>query len=886
METRPVLLAFNRGLVSPLATARVDLKRMALSAEVMTNWMPRVLGAMMLRPGTRKIEETYNDLAAVYLPFVFSVTDTALLELTDYRMRVLINDVPLTRVAVSTVTTNGNFASDLTYWQDNDEAGGESLWTAAGYMSLVGNGTASAIRDQQVTVAVGDRDKEHGLSISVVRGSLTLRVGSTLGGIDYIDTMTLAKGVHSIAFTPTGDFYIRLSASDTTATLVDYVNVEGAGIVSLTTIWPAASISDVRSDQSGDVLFCACYGYRQQRIERQATRSWSVVDYVAEDGPFRFMNLSLTTLTAGALTGSTTLTASKPTFKSTNVGSLYRLSSSGQNVTKSITNEDTYSDPIRVTGIDSGRLFSITTTGTWVATLTLQRSVGDIGDWTDVESYTVNQSKTFDDTLDNQIVYYRLGVKVGNFTSGTISANLSYAAGSIEGICVVTGYTSATSVSVDVLKDFGSTTATDTWWEGEWSPRRGYPSSVSFHDGRLWWAGKDLIAGSVSDAFTSYDDTVEGDSGPITRSIGSGPVDKINWLLSLTSLIVGAQSAELTAKASSLDEPLTPTAFSMKASSTLGSAATKAVKIDGGGVFVQRGGARVYELLMDPYSLNYSAEDLSAIVPEVGEGGIVRIAVQRTPDTRIHCIRADGKVAIMVHDRLEKVTCWTMYETDGLVEDAVVLPGSGEDVVYYLVKRTINGSTKRYLEKWALESEAHGATTTILSDCTITFTADPATTAVTGLSALALKEVVVWGNGKDLGTYTVSAGGTITLTEAVTLAYIGLAYTAPFTSAVLADASQVLLSQRQQVHHIGLVLADTHAQGIQFGMTPTQLEPMPLVDDEGGEVDPDSIWTSYRADSIEVDGEWSNNARLCLSAASPRPCTVLAAILSVTGHDK
>jgi len=888
METHPVLLAFNRGMVSPLATARVDLKRMALSAEVQTNWMPRVLGAMMLRPGTRLIGNTYMYAAGVYLPFVFSTDDTALLELTDYRLRVFINDTPLTRVAVSSAVSNGEFTTDLTGWTDSDESGGVSSWSAlgGGSLALIGNGTASAMRDQQITVAAGDQNKEHGLAIFVARSNVVLRVGSTQGGVDYIDAIALGPGAHSIAFTPTGNFWIRLSSNSPTTALINSVAVESAGVVSLTTIWPASTIKDVRFDQSGDVVFCACYGYRQQRIERQAARSWSVVDYVSSDGPFRFMNTTLTTLTAGALSGSTSLTASKPTFKTTNVGSLYRLSSSGQNVVSPITAENIFTDPIRVTGIDSGRIFAVNISGTWSATVTLQRSVGDVGDWTDVEDYTVNTIKSFDDTLDNQIIYYRLGVKTGNFTSGSVSAGLAYAAGSIEGICVVTGFTSSTVVSVDVVKNFGSTTATDTWWEGEWSPRRGYPSSVAFHDGRLWWAGKDLIAGSVSDDFTSFDDTVEGDSGPITRSIGSGPVDRINWLLPLTCLIVGAQSAELTAKASSLDEPLTPTAFSMKSSSTLGSASTRAVKIDGGGVFVQRGGARVYELQMDPYSLNYSAEDLTAIVPEVGLGGILHIAVQRTPDTRIHCVRTDGKVAIMIHDRLEKVTCWVLYETDGVVEDAVVLPGSGEDVVYYLVKRTINGTDKRYLEKWALESEAKGAACTILTDSTYTFTSGgAATTAVTGLSHLEGETVAVWGNSKDLGTYTV-ASGAITLSEAVTTAYIGLPYEADFTSAPFADASQILLSQKQQLHHVGLILADTHAQGITFGMDANYMSSMPLIDNEGAAVDQDSIWSSYRADSIPVEGNWSNNARLLLHAESPRACTVLAAILSVTGHDK
>jgi hypothetical protein len=969
-ETRPILLAFNRGVISPLAVARVDLKRMAMSAEEQTNWMPRVLGAMSLRPGTRFLHSTKADAAAAHLEFIFAADDTALIELTDGFMRVVIDDVVLTRPSVASAVTNGSFTPTsttvtitnaapavftyagadnyadnepvslttsgglpagltvgqiyyikslnagantfqvsltqggtsinttsagsgvhtlwgggaVTGWTDSDEAGGVSAGTVNGEMSLQGTGTGYAVRDQQVTVAGADQNKEHGLAVHVVRGSVLLRVGSSAGGEQYVSSTVLRQGRHSIAFTPTGDFHIRLSANALAAALVGSVAVEGAGAMTLTSPWGPSSLADVRYDQSGDVLFCACKNHRQQRIERQDARSWSIVDYLAEDGPFRGQNTGPITMTAATLTGRTTLTASQPYFSAENVGSLFRLGSNGQTVTKNISAEDTFTDPIRITGIDNGRIFSLELLGTWAATVTLQRSVGAPGDWVPAGTFTTPGTRTFTDTLDNQIVYYRVGVAAGGFTSGTIAVKLSYAAGSIEGVGLVTGYTSATVVDIDVLTSFGGTTATSTWWEGSWSDRRGWPSAVALHDGRLWWAGKDKIAGSVSDAFDSFDDNVEGDSGPITRSIGSGPVDTINWILPLSSLLVGTQGAELVAKASSLDEPLTPTAFSLKPASSLGSAALRAVKVDTGGVYVQRSGSRVYELSLEGSTYNYTSNDLTAVVPEIGLGGFVRIAVQRQPDTRIHCIRANGSVAILVFDRVEKVTCWVVYETDGLVEDVVVLPGSVEDAVYYTVRRTINGSTKRYLEKWALESETLGAQTTVLSDATLTYSGG-STTTIPGLAHLEGETVVVWGNTKDLGSYTVTAGS-ITLSEAVTLAYIGLPYTADFRSAKLSTASEVPLSQRQQLHHLGLLLANAHAQGLRYGQDFDNLDGMPLIDDEGGEVDADKIWTSYNADSTEVDGRWHNDARLCLRAASPRPCTVLAAVLSVTGHVK
>ena len=122
----------------------------------------------------------------------------------------------------------------------------------------------------------------------------------------------------------------------------------------------------------------------------------------------------------------------------------------------------------------------------------------------------------------------------------------------------------------------------------------------------------------MSDAFTSYLDTTEGDSGPISRTVGAGPVDTINWALPLQRLILGAEGAEFSARASSFDEILTPSNFNLKPASTQGSAAVQGVKIDSHGIFVQRGGTRVFELAFDTETYDYGSSDLSILVPEIG----------------------------------------------------------------------------------------------------------------------------------------------------------------------------------------------------------------------------------------------------------------------------
>lgn len=905
------LLSFNRGIVSPLALARVDLKRLQLSAEEQTNWMPRAMGPMMLRPGLGYIASTKSDAASKTLEFVYSSSDTALVELTDSVMRVLINDVVVRRPVVtskwnrwdgasfiSSSDTASTFvdATEVGYWRDNDESGATSAFESGGYLSLMGNGTASAIRDR--SIAVVETNVEHSLQIVVSRGTIVLRVGSTQGGEEYLSDRTLRQGQHHISVTPTASpMFVRLYSARDYASLVDSVTLgQAAADMEVPTPWTADDLQYVRTAQSGDVMFVACRDVAQKRIERQGAdspRSWSIVDYQADDGPFRELNTGPTRIKGSAMTGDITLTAERNFFRSTHVGALFSLPSAGQEVEKNILAEDQWSDPIRVVGVGSTRSFTVEITSatfTGTTTVRVQRSVAEPGDWSDVSglSWTADFGPSAHaDGLDNQIIYYRIGVKTGEFTtSDDITATLTFAAGSITGIVRVTGYTSGTSVTARVLQALGKADQyTQDWREGDWSPRRGFPSAVGLFGGRLYWAGKGYEWGSVPDSFDSFDDTVEGDSAPIRRTIGEGPIDNVNWLLATGNLFIGLEGTVAIARSSSLDEPLTQAKFDLKPIGDMGTAELPAIRIDTSGVFVGSNGSRVYEIAPEQGSYSYGTPgDLTALAPEIGNTGFVRRAFQRYPDRRLHLVRADGTVAVMVFDKLENVTCWIEVETDGYVEDVVVLPGASgakrEDRVYYTVRRVINGVTKRFHEKWATEEQGQGAADTRLADCHVTGTLS-ASTAVP-VAHLEGETVCLWGNSKDLGTYTV-ASGAITASEAITGAYcVGLVYTARYKSAkrALSDTGALLLSERKRIRALALILANTHCQGVRYGEDFDNLDDLPLIE-EGGTYDTDTVWTAYDHDAFTVNGTWNADARLCLEASSPRPCTVMAALLKM-----
>ena len=556
-------------------------------------------------------------------------------------------------------------------------------------------------------------------------------------------------------------------------------------------------------------------------------------------------------------------------------------------------------------GVAAQRTFQYSLTGVYVGTVTLQYSVAAPGSWVDVG--TKSGVGNYADGQDNQIIYYRIGIKPGNYTSGTLVAQLSFASGSISGIAKITGYTSGTSVSARVLKALGGTASSANWWEGQWSDYRGWPSAVVFFEGRLWWFGKNKENGSVSDTYESFDDTVIGDSGPVSRSIGEGPVDTINWALPLLQLQMGTGGTEYSVRSSAFSNPITPTNFYMHPIGSQGSAQIDAVKIDIKGVFVQRGGVRLFELDLNIYTSDYQTTELTIMVPDLNKAGIAKIAVQRQPDTRVHCVRKDGTVGVMIYDRGENIICWVEVQTNGAVEDVSVLPGQGEDQVYYVVRRVINGQTVRFLEKWATEASCQGLPEARLSDAHIVYSGAE-TSTISGLSHLEGQTVTGWGYntihpfvdglgntaGFDLGLHIVQGGQITNLPSLVTNACVGLPYTAQFKTMKQAFAAALgtALNQSKRIAELGLVLLNTHSQGLLSGpdfidmQSAIPLDDLPLlpgVTDAAGNPVPDTntIFVDYDKNMAQFNDDFDTDSRVCLQAASPRPCTVVAITVSM-----
>lgn len=911
MREKPYLFALNGGEVSPLAMGRVDLGRMRISGETYINTTPRVIGPMQGRAGFEYLGSTDGDEVARNIPFIFSATDTSLVELSDAKLKVRNDDALISRAAVSTTVVNGDFSS----------ATGWSLVTTGGGVATIGSGVltlqtpvrgGTTLARRSVTVAGADQNVEHALNITVDNGPVRFRCGLTSGADDLIRETDLKEGFHSLAFTPdaSGTFWVQLSCESEANRIVSEISVAPSGVMEITAPWTAAQLFNLRYDQSGDVIFITSSdgSMQPQRIERRGLRSWSLTPYYFTDGPFRDKTADVT-MTPSVRTGNGTLTSSAPFWRSEHVGCVFRITHQQTEVGSSLSGPDRYTDEIRISGnsrydINSDgnnentqeRDVVFNLTGTWSGIISLQISEDDGQTWRRFQNFSTNQSLTRTPGAPNTVVQFRAGFNSDDYVSGTAVISAVYSGGGGgDGYVLITGVNSSTEAEMEVISRLHAAQVANEWAEGTFSPLRGWPSAIGLFEGRLWWGGADKVFGSVSDGFESFDLEQEGDSGPIIRSIATGAVNSVRWILGMARLCIGTSGAEPVGRSSSFDEPITPENFSIKDASTQGSADVGAVKIDKSAVFVQRSGKRAYSLSYSIDNQDYASGEVTKYHPTILSAGVKVMAVQRQPDTRVWFVLNDGTAAIMIWEPAEDVITWYRYQTDGLIEDVAVLPNEDDDDVYLIVNRTIDGSTKRYVEKMAYDGNAEGGATNRMGDSYIVVTLAGSDT-VTGLSHLEGKNVVVWNAADempymtgDVPTEFTVASGQIMLPASVTGdVVVGLPYEWFWKSAKLAYGVQDgnPISRRKKITHLAPVLYKTHIRGIQYsGRDFDNMNYLPLIDNITGETnDTSKVYESYDPDLQAMQGQWHTDSRVYLKGQAPLPCTILALSMVVDAN--
>jgi hypothetical protein len=496
--------------------------------------------------------------------------------------------------------------------------------------------------------------------------------------------------------------------------------------------------------QSADVVYLTHPSYKPRKLSRFASTNWTIAEVETDAGPFQDVNSDqAVTVYASATTGSITLTASTSKFTSDHVGTLFYLESNPAIV---IVPWET------AKSISSGEL---------------RRSDGNVYQaMNTATTASIKPTHTEGTRSDG-------GVQWKYLHSGYGWASIdSIVSGTVANATVVSTLPSAT---------VGSGNATYKWAFDAWGPHAGgYPSHCTFFRERLVFARGDRIWLSCSGDYENFAkkdaDTVTADRA-ISVQLASDQVSSVQWLAPSNGLIIGTTGPEFVLSEITTSEALGPNNVKASPQSAFGSKNIPAIRVGAAVLFVQRSGRKVREIKYDINADAYISIDDTILANHITKTGVVAMAFAQEPDSVIWCARTDGQLIGFTFNREQDVLGWHRHPLggDGIVESVAAIPSpdATRDDLWMIVRRTINGSTKRYIEFLeAPYADGDSVADAFYVDSGATYSG-AATTTITGLGYLEGKTVDVLANGATHPQCVVTSGS-ITLQRASTKVQVGL----------------------------------------------------------------------------------------------------------------
>lgn len=357
----------------------------------------------------------------------------------------------------------------------------------------------------------------------------------------------------------------------------------------------------------------------------------------------------------------------------------------------------------------------------------------------------------------------------------------------------------------------------DEFYTSAWSGERGWPSSATFYEQRLIAANNEdgperIWASVIGDPYVfSFDEISDGDPDGYDRSvtdssgfsylIQGGRTGEIQWLYPGATLLLGGTSAIGELVASTNREALTPSNANAEIREYEGSSAVKPVVVGRDAIYACTCNTKLRAAVFDGASGTFATDDITAISDHVMAAGAKQFARQTEPYGIAWMVRTDGQLWGCTYSAPQALAAWhrhTLGGTDVVVESCAVIPatddhGENYDRLWLVVKRTVNGSTVRFVEYMDSPLRpGHSDASAYHVDAGLVYSGAAATT-FTGFDHLEGETLAVWADAAAPPNATV-ASGQFTLTEAASTLAAGLEATAiweglPFESDLDSDGT-------------------------------------------------------------------------------------------------
>lgn len=450
-----------------------------------------------------------------------------------------------------------------------------------------------------------------------------------------------------------------------------------------------------------------------------------------------------------------------------------------------------------------------------------------------------------------------------------------------DGLVRITGYSSTTVLNGVIVKVLNGTTAApaDAWAQRKpaWNVDDGYPSTVTFYQQRTWLANTERYPqskwGSRSGLFFDFTPGSD-DNSAVYKTVDSDEINPIEYLISARNLLSLTLGAEFETRGG-IEKPVTQTNANIKAYTGWGCERVRPQKAGNDHLFVERGGMTLRAIMLGEVE-GFTARDVSAFSDHLMRYGVRSMSFEQAPESVLWVATGDGKLLAITYNSEQNTIAFCSGEVSGgSVEWVATIPEGGIDATYLLVNRTIDGATKRYIEKldwgeWRTTQEIRNA-----HDCHLEVTGAASDTWA-GFDHLEGETVSVLADDIYVGEQVVT-GGEVTLERNAESVSVGLPYTARIRqqapevgTGTGTSQGQAISTHRVQVRYfqtVGSKINGTAIASRQFDVPETLDNPPPAF--------------SGIRDMSEYG--WANGeSEITLEQDEPYPWTVLAIIRDFT----
>lgn len=361
----------------------------------------------------------------------------------------------------------------------------------------------------------------------------------------------------------------------------------------------------------------------------------------------------------------------------------------------------------------------------------------------------------------------------------TLTASSSvFSAGSVgqyinvvpQGRAKIVEYTSGTVVNAITEFPFFNTTAiaSGNWelesgYEAVWSSGKGWPRTVTFHQGRLYFGGSksrpSTIWGSKVGIFFDFEATEGLDDDAVEATLDTNTFNAITDIISGRDLMVFTTGGEFYVPQQGL-EPITPTSFFVSTTGRAGSkSGIRVQQLESGVLFIQRQGKILSEIAYSDTQLTYLTSKISLLSGHLLKSP-TRMALRRAVDTD------ENDLLLITNSTDGSIAAYSIMRSQNVIAPSEFITSNGSFIdigvdittIYTVVKRTISGTDQYYVERFD---------GTLLTDSAVI--GGVASTA--SMSHLVGKEVNILLDGIVQANQTVPGGGTVTFARSSTASY-------------------------------------------------------------------------------------------------------------------